>query len=232
MKLKTVSATSYNLYQECPNCWRLKYKMGLIQPDSDALIIGKGFHKGVELFHNGKSVDELFTELQKDLLINKDDQSIKNFGLVRKMVECYIKNPIKDENVETEWNFRIPLKVCKAPLFGYIDRVTKKGIVEYKTTSIDYTEKDIEDNIQYDIYSYAFDNKFGGLPEITTYVINKTKIKKPDYKPQIIKHKRTYKDLLDLESKLEVFYDNVENERFVATPKNHKFWSYYKKYCK
>lgn len=233
--MNTISASSYNAYQTCPNCWRLQYVVGLIQPETDALIIGKAFHKCIELWHEGKKIGEdILYNLKEEMLLEKDDKSIKNFGIVRKMFELYRNNPVAGDTVALELEFKIPLKnipdqVC---LHGFIDRVIDGGIVDYKTSSKDYTLEDINNNIQWDFYSYAYYHLYNEIPEITVYVINKTKLNKPDYKPQTFKFKKTIEEIQDVESKcLDFYHDVVTLGNFEAKPENHQFWSPFKKYC-
>ena len=229
--IKTVSATSLRMYQDCPHCWYLKYELGLIPPISDALEIGKAFHKIVELYHSGVGEEEIILKLKKEIITEPLDELIDRFSIIRKLAEIYFKEPLKSQTKETEKKFYIPLEKCSLALIGFIDRVTEEGIIEYKTTSKDYIEDDLK-SIQTDIYSFAINKLTKEIPEITYYVINKNKLKDKEYKPQILKIKRTQEDIDKIEDICAQFHQNVLDKKFEPKQGNPCFWCPFKEQCK
>ena len=99
------------------------------------------------------------------------------------------------------------------------------------TTGEDYTEEQTK-GVQSAIYSYAYKNRYGELPEITYSVMNKKKVEKSNYRPQIIKIKRTEEDLDQLLITCKEFYDNVTEDKFEPTKGNHCFWCSFRSSCK
>lgn len=225
MILSSISATSYNLYKQCPYQWKLKYKLNLLQGENKAFKIGSAVHKGLEMFHIGFSEEQIYN-VAKDTMLNGEETSpedIKNYSMVRRMIEAYIRNPIIDETIAVEHRFKIGVLGLVTPLTGFVDRITTSGIVEYKTSAKDYTLDDI-DNIQTDIYSYAYVNsKFysGKMPMVTYCVLNKQKSKKNNYIPQNLSITRTKRDMEKLVSDLARFEFNVKKDNFGATPGQH-----------
>ena len=234
--IKTISASSYNCYQECPYRWQLQYIYKLIQPEIEAFVIGRMYHQGVEMFHNGHSTQDAIESVRKLMLVEPTQSNISNFGLVRLMLEKYYEDPIMTPTIESEYKFCEALSLAVngqyplPPLFGFIDRVVEGGIIEHKTSSFDYTEEHTS-GIQTDIYAYAYYKKYGNIPKVTYHVMNKTKVKKKGYKPQVIELTKSIDDFDKMKGKLLIFYDNVINKRYNATPGKHCNWCAYKASC-
>jgi ATP-dependent helicase/DNAse subunit B len=187
MELKTLSATSISTYQTCPYSWKLRYIYKLLQPDNEAFIVGKALHKALELYHT-KIAPEIIIENIKEILIAKDinQEKINQYGLVKQMFNLYLKYPLGGTTKEVEKEFRVSLPNINCVLHGYMDRVTAEhDVIDYKTTNKDYTTKDTK-TIQTEIYAFAHKAITGNDANVTFYVINKGKVKRPDYVPQII----------------------------------------------
>ena len=236
MKPKTISATSLNLYNACPRQWKFRYVYHLLQPDNPAFIIGTAYHKALELYHSGKTPEEIIEQTKKKLMPNKTKEEIDRFGIVRKMFECYQANPSEGETIKTEYKFTYPLGDIldeNVNLIGYIDRVTPDSIIDYKTTGKDYTEEDCIKNIQTDVYSYVASKIIHGkLPNVTYHIMNKKKVGKNNYKPQTFTIKRTEEDMKNFEEKIKEFYKNVTDEKFEAKQGTHCFWCSFRNVCK
>jgi hypothetical protein len=238
---KTISATSINTYNECPKKWQYKYQYKLLEPDNPAFIIGTAFHKAVEMYHSPlnssyKNDDEILEELKKTVMPNKTKEEIDRYACVRKMFEKYKENPLilDSDEQKMEYQFSIPLNSLLGEsinLFGYIDRITDKQIVDYKTTSQDYTDEELAKNIQTDIYSYVFWREKEKMPEVVYYVMNKKKANNKSYKPQVFILQRTVEDMKVLEDKFKEFFDNIINERFEPCPNDHCFWCPWRENC-
>jgi len=229
--ITTVSSTSYNSYLTCPYKWQLQYEYKLLAPEVVAFEIGKAFHNGVEWFHNGMSLLDIIGKLKDIMLKEKTLENINNFSLVRQLLELYVKYSLPLKTQATEYQFRIQLKKCPLFLTGKIDRVIIGGINEYKTSSFDYTQKDL-DNIQTKIYSFAYHNKFGQMPESTYWIGNKKKLKKKDYKPQIITFQHDIAVLDEVEDKCVEYYNNIKQKKFDANRGKHCLWCQYRDSCK
>lgn len=225
MIIKIISATSLKLYEACPFQWKLKYVDKLEPLPNDNLLIGIKYHTAVQLFHEGKDKELIVSNLKSEMLSEKPtDKEIDNFGLVRVLFEKYTEYPIEGETLETEYKFYVKSPKLPLPFFGYIDRIMPKEIVDYKTTSVDYKQEDIEDNPATDIYSYAFWRKYGEMPRIIYHVINKKKVHKPNYKPQILETTRTQDDIRRLFKRCQEFCDNVNAENFKHIKYHPPYW--------
>ena len=227
--IKTLSPSAINTFNQCPYAFYLLYVVKIIQKPSPALKIGSAFHKALEIYHSSdKKPEEILDIIKNEFITKKED--IKHFNLVRLMAQRYFDEPMEDETVATEEKFGIDVPGLPVPLTGIIDRRIVNGYIDYKTTSEDYTEDKITENAQWKVYPYAYWRLYHQNPEVTYYVTNKKKIKKPDYKPQIIKltanpadeAKETEKYLID-------FYNKIQTSKF---PKCKQPYCFVRKYCK
>jgi|TARA_R100001530_G_scaffold135693_1_gene113563 hypothetical protein len=228
ISIKRISASSLKLYQDCPYCWKLKYVYDLLQPEADALIIGTKVHNGIEMFHKGISPAHIIETVKREIFAIEDKKkAVARFKIIRECLEIYFRHPLKDDTIECEKRFNLKMPQC-LPLFGFIDRIVPKGITEYKTTSVDYTQKDIE-NVQSKLYSYVYHRLNGTLPLVTYYVINKKKTRKKNYKPQILTIQYGDEVINEVESLCIKFYQDIQNGNF--EPNKIKHWSPFKNLC-
>lgn len=236
MNLKSISATSYNTYEQCPLLWKFKYLYKLIEPENPAFVIGTAYHKCLELFYKGESKDSIIEKIKEQLMPNKTKNEINQFALVRKMFDKYLEYPFEDNTLETEKKFKLDISSVlnvssEINLIGFIDRITVNYIVDYKTTSEDYTLDTLQSNIQSDIYSYIRWKQIGTIPPIIYHIMNKKKCDKKGYTPQALTIQKTEEDMAILEQKLRTFYDNILNERFECKKSNSCFWCPFKSFC-
>lgn len=213
IELKHISASSMRSYEMCPLNWYYHYALKLIEPPNPNFIIGKAYHKCLEEFYGGVSVEDMIKNLKKSLISEKPTfAEILRFGTVRKMFEKYLKNPVKGQVIETEKEFSIPISGISIPLYGFIDRRNVDEIIEYKTTSQDYKPEDIR-NIQSKIYVYAIWKMTGELLPIKYSVNNKNKVNNDNYKPQVFATQYTIEDMIKLEEEIKEFYNKVTTQR-------------------
>lgn len=212
-KIKTISASSINTYSVCPLQWYFNYMLKLVQLPNPAFLVGTAYHKALELFHLGRNDEQIKDEVKKLLVSDiKDKEQIERYALVALMFRKYKESPVLGDIVSAEFQFSQPVSLLEVPLFGYIDRVDTDKIVEYKTSSYDYTRKDIE-SLQSKIYTYVVWKQKGKILPVCYSVNNKKKAKNKDYKVQqmTIEYKET--DMIQLEAKLREFYLLVTKEK-------------------
>ncbi len=233
MELRSISATGYNTYDTCPYKFKLKYGIKPLVMPNPAFIVGTAFHKGAELYHGGTDIETILATIKSEMLNGTEttEKEIGRYGMVRQMIEAYVRNPVILPTIELEYNFKISVPGLSAPLYGFVDRVVEGGFVEYKTSIKVFKYEDI-DNIQTDIYSYVYLDRFGFLPLVTYCIVHKTKSKKPDYKPQIMEIKREPEHMEELIRKLKTFEEKVHHDIFPPTPSYKCRWCEYSFFCK
>ena len=232
-ELKHISASSLTAYNNCPLQWYYAYVLKLIQLPNPAFIIGTAYHKCLEQYHSDVDVEEILSKTKKDLMSNKPtDDEIKNYAMVRKMFEKYCDNFIGGTIIDREYKFSINIPGVPVPLIGFIDRVDEDKIVEYKTSSFDFKEIDIQ-TIQSRIYTYAVWKKTDKILPVHFSVNNKKKVNNKLYIPQLLIIQYTEKDMVNLELEIKNIWDEMANTISTNNIKNicgvHCFWCGYGK---
>ena len=229
MQLRSISSTSYSTYETCPYSFKLKYILKLLIPDNEAFEVGKALHTALEQYYTTPHPTIIDNLKKKFLTLPIDNKKIDNFSTVKKMFELYCKYPLGGVTKNLEYEFRISLPRINCTLHGYMDRVTTDGeVIDYKTTNRDYATKDAN-SLQAEIYSYAIKDLGSKSGKVVFYVINKNKIKKKDYIPQVITVEPDTSKLVD---KLAVFYKNVIDNKYEPIKGSHCNWCLFRENCK
>jgi hypothetical protein len=98
-----------------------------------------------------------------------------------------------------------------------LDRLDTDKIVEYKTSSFDYTDKDV-DNWQTNIYILYIYETTGMILPMVYSVVNKVKAKTIKYIPQVITVTKTEKDIEEIKQKLFEVTSLINELVFNETP--------------
>lgn len=186
---------------------------------NDAFIVGSAYHKTLEWFYSGLDRETVIEKLKEILPPEKE---IEKFGLVQKMFNKYLENPVDVDAPQLEYKFSLDIGVG-VPLIGVIDRLGDGVVVEYKTSGKDYTQEDVN-NIQTAAYSLFCQRQFGKIPKVIYSVMNKKKVNQPSYKPQILEIKLSEADLNLFTAELANFIDKVKKEEFEPNPDNHCYY--------
>jgi len=226
--LKSLSATSVSTYEGCPYRWNLNYNLKLLQLPNPAFFVGTMYHKALEIYQSKALKHELVIEQIKGLMLanTEFEDKIKMFGMVRNMFGKYVEYEqelARLPSIENEWRFRIQVPGLDIPLIGFVDRIIAGKVIEYKTTSKDFEQEDLN-NIQTDIYSYAYFNRFGEMPTVIYSINNKKKAHTKLYKPQRLEIARSKEDMGKLELRLANTADCINKGNFEPTPSNQCYW--------
>lgn len=145
--MDTFSFSRLQLYQNCPLKFYYKYVLGIDEPTTKPLALGKAVHKAIECIINGTDPENAI----KKGIIECDFHEEVNSNEIRELVE---KVPFEKLKGETELYFRIPLfDYHDSPVLqGYIDLVDGDRIIDFKTNRIIYN---VTDNYQVALYAWA-----------------------------------------------------------------------------
>lgn len=158
------SHSRINCYKQCPRMYKYKY-IDRLEPigDTDALNLGKAFHRGIEL----DSVDELAKELDSDDYFTSE-QNETNKVIVLAMVEAFLKKFPNHNKCNVKHEVHIETNICgeEKDFQLYADAIVEVegGLIlrEYKTASrIDsvYLDK-LEFNDQISRYCYVIEKEY------------------------------------------------------------------------
>ena len=229
--IKRLSASSIKVFETCPLQWQYQYVFGLMQLPNPNFIIGKAYHKSLEDFHQGISKSLILERLKKDLIRKETTREFERYGLVRKMFNAYVDNPVEGHIISLEKKFSIDIDGIDVPLVGIMDRMDVDKTVEYKTSSVDYKQEDI-DNIQSKIYFYARYKLFGDILPIKYSINNKLKAKRNNSSVKTLEISYEQKNIKEIEDYLRYIYDEMRNVGNTPTLYNKSYkcsWCAYSK---
>lgn len=211
-----LSATKLKTYDNCPLQYKYLYELWLIQLDNDALLLGSAYHNLLERYHGWQEIlipEWKFSE-QLEWLIKKYKESPVNGEIITREERFKIEWLTIDKE---DWNSEDVI------IDGVFDRRDVDKTVEYKTSSFDYKDVDI-DNFQTKLYIWWRDKLYWELLPIVYHINNKKKTTSKKYKPQIIEVKpdrfppeETEKEILDVASK-------ISKKEFPHKPWGHCFY--------
>ena len=208
-----LSSSQINLYTLCS----LKYKFQYIDeiPKSfkpSGLALGSAIHSALSWLNKGRmngrngSLEKLYKIFDSDWYCQKveteirfkdGEEEMKLSVMAKEMLALYFHRPYK--KVEgSEIPFVVPLinpgngQRLGVDLEGFIDLIEEDGvIVEFKTSAQTMNQKDLGNDLQLTIYSYAFEMLTQKPPRLIK-LINFVKTRKP--KIIVSETKRTLED--------------------------------------
>lgn len=156
--MKEFSYSRLSLYEICNLRFYYKYVLGIDEPDTKPLALGKATHKALESIISKGSVIE---EAIKEGFIECGFHEEVTYDEIRQLVE---NAPLKKLKGETELYFRIPLfDYDDSPVIqGYIDLVDGNKIIDFKTNWKTY---DVMANHQVGLYAWAI-HKIKGYSQV------------------------------------------------------------------
>ena len=183
-ELMTVSFSKLDSYERCPQRYFYQYVMKLPSKRTVPLVYGSALHAAVavhaEQVRDGKGIDKdaIFSAYEdsweEDVFTSEVESKQKYEDGVR-LLEAFIERSNEEEDktslVIVEEKFTVDLPNLNASLIGYWDRIDRDEatgdlyIREFKTKLHPFAIRQVRENLQLKIYSLAFQNKYGKLPE-------------------------------------------------------------------
>lgn len=200
---KSISATSISTYERCPLQYYYKYILELLEPYSQALKTWIKVHSLIEDYNNWKNVEDDWSEEYKMFLVYKN-------------------NPLEWNIVSNEREFNVD--IWDWFTFKWkIDREDEDKIVDYKTSSKNYKQEDVQ-QIQSRVYPYERYLSTGRVVPMTYYIIHKKKYTKKWYKPQILTAEYTEEEIKETGKELEAFKETLLKQEYPCKTGSHCFW--------
>jgi CRISPR/Cas system-associated exonuclease Cas4 (RecB family) len=166
------------------------------------MVFGSVLHSTLAEYHlsiaNGKASERAylldFQAKQWRERLKREPISFKNgenetdlLDLSIRLLELYLNDSSPENIVGVERAFWVPMMtsngvILEKPLLAIVDLITKSNermvITEFKTSSRNYSESDVQHSLQASCYAHALQSRFGNLPEIGYTVFVKTKTPK------------------------------------------------------
>ena len=175
MAITHLSASSMDLYNECPLAFMGKYVYGwpMVAPamQAQAMEVGKAVHTSIEAHHQGRDAITALCQSWGTITIPMPP------GLFEKalgMVRCYTADEQLDPRDVCEEKFSISVPGVSVPVIGYIDRHRGLTVHEYKSTSSPtwWSQDRVDESKQISLYCMAVGKKnHGAQIEATCHVL-------------------------------------------------------------
>jgi DNA helicase II / ATP-dependent DNA helicase PcrA len=163
-----LSASSIEIYEECPLRFKLEREWHLPREVSASLHYGKAMHDVLRTFYDARRFQR---EISDDDLLEQFRSALASAGIAdRYQYELYLRQGIEQlrqffecardapaEVVDTECGFE--MQVASAKVSGRVDRVDRTGvgtiaIVDYKTGK-PRSQEDADESLQLSLYALA-----------------------------------------------------------------------------
>lgn len=181
-----LSPSQLDTYCRCPEQWRRRYVEGEIIPPGVALLVGGGYHGGIEANHRQKLESRLDMPAKQivDAAVNSFDRRIKGDGVLlsedeqsrgqevvvgeardqtAELAAFYAKHQAPDyQPALVEEKVRIELPMCSHDLLGIVDLADEQGrIVDFKTAGKRKSQADADGSVQLTVYAVAYKARVG-----------------------------------------------------------------------
>lgn len=234
------SATQLSMLQRCPRQYYYRYVLGIKSKPGAALSLGSGVHTSLEHnytqkieSHNDRPLSEVQEVFAASLETRKDDTSWTDMkyekaldigtNLIREY-QTYYAPQIQPVAVEKE--FLISLPGVSKPIKGFIDIIDDNGIIrDHKVVGRAKKKRDLETSLQLGIYSMAYKEDNGKLPNMVSFdclvKTAKGKVEQVGMKPEEDRLMRTLRIIQDLDKQIQA----------MLFPANEEGWWCSKKWC-
>lgn len=157
MKPTALRQSSIKAWLDCPARYYASYVLGLDTGSGDPnLTFGTHFHAEVENYHLGKPYD-------KELLAGYTAQyPIVPGEQVERAFHVMLKHPKTGEELAV-------------PFTGIVDRLTTTEIIDYKTSSVSWSQNRADADVQATAYLYWYWQTYGALLPFRFIVYRKDK---------------------------------------------------------
>lgn len=176
-RLSRLSASKIKTFQSCPNKYRYEYVEKIRGPRHPAAAMGTAVHTAVENVYKAwrrkltsKDPVSMFQE-EFRLELDKDKADVDTSYLNRllsdgiKMVGDYDYTRIP-KRTERMFNLKFPNEqepICR--IVGFIDHVYSWGFVDLKTNSRKPSQDTLDNDLQFILYHWAFEQLYHRKPE-------------------------------------------------------------------
>lgn len=180
MALQTYSASRIKTYKKCPRLYYHKYIVARSnRPEEDktvATLMGSALHTAIELRYRSNVNPVLTFQQHMDNTIEsweKDGSTIKGMDYYAKSMKTGtdILRAFRWEQfnpIALEYNFTLPFPNKEAPIVlinGIIDLIDMTGmIVDHKSASALPNQDELDNDIQFILYYWAYDQIHGEYP--------------------------------------------------------------------
>ncbi len=216
-----LSVSAINDYLTCPLRWAGSRLLGFPRFPASAPLAGVALHAAVEIHHRYEDHDPETELVQRWKAVRPVMQAERALGktvqvdLARSLtaLELYRNRfPFQPYDGAEEF-FRVTIPGVPVPIIGYMDLVTSDNLIcDMKTTgSNSWTQEKADTELQATMYTYAFRQLTGELPQGFEYRVLYTGTRKP-VDLTILPTQRTPKHFAALEILVRDVYEQMQHQ--------------------
>jgi len=227
------SYSGINTFRECPFKYKIKYYFSLKEEENLSLIIGKIYHQVIKLFFDSKNKKDFSWERLRKIIEVVFDRFNFEFEFLKRDLKqkalIQFKNffenqmPLNPHESIVEKGFSFSLNGEK--ITGRIDQINfsdKENIelVEYKSSSSSYSEKQLREELQLKMYRLALSlgKDFGDFKSMG---VKMKYIFPGDLKKPVAVVADEYYESNEIKDILRDSIAKIKKEEFNAIPKNY-----------
>lgn len=174
-----LSVSSIQSYERCPHGWAQKYlkkrRVPFVAPPP---VFGGAFAKAMEQLHLGRDAEVFFVKLHasESERLRKYGETLApdaEYGL--SLIRLYRELPPFVGQPERSFTLPLPERFrCPLPINGFMDLMTKGGVIEMKTSRVKWTQARADDEYQAACYAWAFEQLERRKPSEVRYLVFNT----------------------------------------------------------
>ncbi len=171
-----LSYTMLKAFFNCEYSFFLRYVERVPLAENSASVFGTAIHRSISIGHVNNLTNkedwiklfkrEWFAETSnKKIIYSSDRDYIKKLEDGRKMMadyfDTYVKGNKPPQNIEMRFGKKENIRLGNHLLVGIIDQIDEDKIVDLKTGSRPNSKLELDLDLQFTIYSYAYKQLFG-----------------------------------------------------------------------
>lgn len=166
-ELTRLSASKIKTFMSCNKKYQYRYIDKVPYTRTTALVLGTAIHKAIELGYQGEDPQRVFYDAWHAQLAEEGiEHNAKEFNRGMRMLLVYDFE--KRKPIASEVEFILPFPSAETPIceiHGYLDQVYDWGFVDLKSGKRAPKVEQLEYDIQFIIYAYAFYTLYDQRPE-------------------------------------------------------------------
>lgn len=243
IKLQKISHSGIKDYLKCPKLFYYRHILKIRLPEKPLpLLFGSALHKALELYEKkDKDPIEVFTKAFKLEMLDETDaeqyekERENGIRLLEHFLDERSNGKLRKYTItKTEQYFNRPLvypdtrkKAKIANFTGVVDFITSTGSLgDYKTSSKKYSQEQVDQSLQPDMYYLWYYLTYGKLPRRFIYIVFLKKRKRDPI--QVLVTKRTLSDLVKLVTLIDNIATQIQKGMFQRTHNEHTYCDCYK----
>jgi len=226
------SYSNINTFRDCPFKYKVRYYFNLKEEDNISLVLGNIYHEIIRIFFKPENksfswktleaiIDEVFKRSHFDFKFLKNELKKKALLEFKSFFENLMPASPDNSIIEKKFSF----KLGKENIIGRIDQINilddkNLELVDYKSGSSTFSDKDLKEEMQLKIYKFALDTS----KDLEDFKFMKVKMKYiclGNLKKPVYEIPEEYCNFAGVINILNDIISKIKSEKFDPEPKNY-----------